>query len=155
MERPNSSQIAAACAILKAFGTKHRGTASDTMISQGVYSICSALGGPGEPAAEYAGVVAQATGGDIKVRPMVKRHEDGSWTIGVDNPFGIPAGTYYPESALAALDDLPDEKALGKMKKAELIAQAEAEQLEGQFDDTMTNADLVAAILEARELGSE
>lgn len=125
------------------------------MISQGVYSICSALGGPGEPAAEYAGVVAQATGGDIKVRPMVKRHEDGSWTIGVDNPFGIPAGTYYPESALAALDDLPDEKALGKMKKAELIAQAEAEQLEGQFDDTMTNADLVAAILEARELGSE
>lgn len=137
MERPNSTQVAAAQAILKKFTQLHGATASDTMLSKAVYSVASVLGAPGEPAQEYADAVAQATGGDIKVRPMVAMHNDGSVTIGLDNPFGIPAGTYYPpkdedelEEEEPTLDALPDEDELGKMTKAEIVAQAEAEGIE-------------------------
>ena len=124
MKAPNQTSITAACAVLKTFTQRYGATASDTVLSNAVYSMLSVLGGPGQPAAEYADAVEQATGGEIKVKPQLTQNPDGTITIAEDNAYGLAGGVFYPESVMSGL---PDEAALKKMKKADIIVQANAE----------------------------
>ena len=117
----NQAQINAASAVLKQFTQSYGATASDTMLANAVYSILAAAGHGGQPSAEYADAVAQATGNELKVTPNCEINGD-QVTFLAQNILGVPAGTYLLEK-----DD--EDEDLATMTKAEIVAQAEAEQI--------------------------
>ena len=105
--RPSATQLAAAQAILKQFTQATRGSASDTLLLNAVYSIHAALGGPGQPSAEYSDTVTQATGGEIAVSPMLRKTESG-FTVTSENPMGLSIGKSYAE--IVGTEDEPTEE---------------------------------------------
>lgn len=180
LPRASQMQVKAASAILKQFSTTHGGSASDTVLANAVYSLYAALGGPGYPAAEYADAVAQATGNEMKLRPMILKTGDGFEVTG-ENPMGLSVGKVYVDVSKLeggdendfeetkseqnsrtpttpadnkepdnAQSELASVTELNKMKKADLLAVAELEKVENVSPDT-TNDEIVKAILANRE----
>jgi len=153
MNRPTPLQIEAAAAVIQHFATTYGGVAAESRIRNCAYSVCAALGGPGQPAEEYTEAIALMTGGVTKVTPMVQARNDG-YEISENNPFGIPAGFYYRE---LTLDELPTAEELAKnYNKTELVEQINEET---GGDPTITKDDgttkeLLADLLFFREKGT-
>lgn len=147
LPRPSQQQVNAARAILKKFGQDHKGTASDTVLQSVVYSIYAALGGPGQPAAEYDDVVREATGSETKVKPMIRRTSGGFEVVG-ENPLGLSVGKTYIDQA--ALTDDPEDAGDGQELTAEYLGTFTKNELAAQFDvaDNQTKDQMIAEILE-------
>jgi hypothetical protein len=94
MKQPTEEQITAAVAILSKFFRDYGGTASDTMKRNAVFSMFSALGGPGQPAIEYRDAIAVATEREVKITPMIQRTERG-FKVLTENPLGLSVGREY------------------------------------------------------------
>ena len=180
LPRASATQVKAASAILKQFATTHGGTASDTVLASAVYSLYAALGGPGQPASDYADAVAQATGGETKVRAMIERSGAG-FIVRAENPLGLPVGKNYIDADEISVDEeapkppvenkepgqtqgvdtsgesgednktkLASVTELNNMKKADLLEVAAAEKVEN-FGPHTTNDNIVKAILANRD----
>lgn len=149
----NPDQISAAQAVLKTFTVRYGATASDTMLANCVYSILAAAGVKGQPAEEYAEAVKQATGGEITVTSPITWHEDGTFSVTAGNILDLPEGTYsLVEDEIEDFDEgLPDEAALKKMKKDEIVAQAKAEGILEIDKDDPDKKTLIARLIEGRK----
>lgn len=111
------TQIAAAQAVLKQFCKNYGASASDVMLSNGVFSIVSAATGVGQPAQEYASAVSQATGSEITVTTAITINDDGSFNVTADNILNLPEGTYIKGESVEY-----DAVELEKMTKKDIIA---------------------------------
>lgn len=181
MERPNPEQIRAAVAIFKQFYVNTRGTASDTLMESVIYSIAAVLGAPGQPSAEYADAIKEATMGEINVRPVLDfDYTARTFTVLRENPLGLKVGAVfnYQEDGGDAVDatesddtsadpaveagdtsgetsELPTAAALQKMNKDDLVEAINAE-VGGDpivTEDYGTKADLINALAEFRAGG--
>lgn len=170
MQRPNPNQIRAAAAILKQFAVTTKGTASEAVTENTVYSIAAALGAPGEPSQEYSDAVAKATSGDIKTISMIEG-DINEFVVKTENPLGLPVGASYVIAA-PDTDDEEDEKPaqdtdvkkelsieeLGKLNKENLVAAvneeiaAYYEEDAPQIDDTYgTKAEIIESVTVLRK----
>lgn len=157
MDRPNATQVAAARAVLRKFIKEGGATATDNMADIAIYSMFSCLGGPGSPAADYHGVIADATDGQVRPNSPIVQREDGSCEVVAENVYGLPVGSvfsFHPEDEEPE-DELPSADELGKLNKDDLVQQINAE-VGGDpaiSKDDGTKDELIANLLTFRREG--